>query len=480
MKINDSTRRRFLKTTGAVALTAGIQFLPRRLLGGSGHTPPSEMLTVALVGAGGRGLQNAGFLLAEGDVKIVAVADPAEHYSLEHTYYKGFGGRMAALELVKKHDETVGSASRCAGYADFRVLMERERGVDAIVCSTPDHLHALISIMAMRAGKHVYCEKPLTHNIREARLVARVAQETGVATQMGNHGHSTNGIRETVEHLRAGTIGVVREVHVWSPARRVNPAVMSVPKERPAVPSGFDWDLWLGPREGYAYHPAYHPMGWRDFWAFGGAGLGDMGCHDMDAAAWGLDLFEPSSIEGFGAGPRDDEVAPQATTVFYRFPERQGRPPLMLTWRDNGLRPPSQPELEGFALPQRGVLFLGEKGAIECDGGGGAPRIFPRSLRLKAKTPPAEIPRVKGHHRDWINACKGGPSASSAFEHGARLTELVLLGVLAIRTRKRIEWNAAGMSVQSGVPGAEQILHGTYRPGWEIVEQREIPQADPR
>lgn len=469
MKVNGSTRRRFLSSTGTLVLAAGFQILPRRLLGGPGHTPPSETLNVALVGAGGRGMQNAGFLLAEKDVRLVAVADPAEHFSLEHTYYKGFGGRQAARTMIDEHAARSGQGGRCATHADFRVLLERESGVDAVVCSTPDHLHAGVSILAMRAGKHVYCEKPLTHNLREARLVARVAQETRVATQMGNHGHSTNGIRETVEHLRAGTIGTVRKVHVWSPARRVNPGLIAAPTSAPPVPPGLDWDLWLGPRTPRPYHPAYHPMGWRDFWAFGGAGLGDMGCHDLDAAAWGLDLYEPSAIEGFGAGAMDSEIAPQATMVYFDFPARAGRPALTLTWQDNGLRPQAQPVLEGFTLPPRGVLFLGEKGAIECDGAGGPPRIFPRQLRMSVSPPPPSIPRVPGHHRDWLNACKGGPAASSAFVHAARLTELVLLGVLAVRVRQRIEWNAEEMRTQPGVPGAEEILHGSYRPGWEVT-----------
>jgi len=469
MKITPSTRRHFLKSSGAAAIAAGVQILPRHLLGGPGQVPPSEVLNIALIGAGGRGIQNAGFLLAEKEAKIVAVADPAEHFSLEDRYYKGFGGRRVAKALVEKHEAEAGRKAHCSEYVDFRVLLERERGIDAVVCSTPDHLHALVSVLAMRLGKHVYCEKPLTHNIREARLVAQVARETKVATQMGNHGHSTVGIRETVEHLRAGTIGAVRDVQVWSPGKRMNPGLVAVPTGSPSVPRGLDWDLWLGPREKRPYHPAYHPMGWRDFWGFGGAGLGDMGCHDMDAAAWGLDLYEPVAIEGFGAGITQDDVVPMASMVYFSFPERQGRPPVTMTWRDNGLRPPAQSGVDGFVLPPRGVLFQGEKGVIECDGGGGPPRIFPRELRISTPTPPQLIPRVEGHHRDWINACKGGAPASSAFKHGARLTELVLLGVLAVRSRRRVLWNSAEMKAQPGLAGADEIINGSYRRGWEVA-----------
>jgi predicted dehydrogenase len=221
--------------------------------------------------------------------------------------------------------------------------------VDAVVCATPDHLHAAVSVLAMRLGRHVYCDKPLAHNLRETRLIARVARETGVATQMGNHGHSTPGIRETVEHLQAGTIGTVRAVHAWSTGRRNNLALTGRPADAAPMPAGLNWDLWLGPREPRPFHSAYHPVCWRDFWAFGNAGLGDMACHDLDAATWGCDLHAPESVEGSAGGYTDAEIGPHAALVRYRFPARGARPALPLTWYDGGLMPPKP----GHCAPPR-------------------------------------------------------------------------------------------------------------------------------
>ncbi len=467
MKVNASTRRQFLTRAGAA--TVAFTLLPRHVLGGPGFVPPSEKVNIALVGAGGQGIRNAKALLALPDVQIVAVADPAESFSLERFYYGGLGGRGPARAVVGELGAGVAPGRRCKAYEDFRVMLEREKSVDAVLCATPDHLHAGVSVMAMRGGKHVYCEKPLTHNLREARLVARIALETGVATQMGNHGHSTVGIRETVEHLQAGTIGVVREVHAWSTARRTNLTLVGKPADAPPVPADMNWDLWLGPREPRAFHPAYHPVGWRDFWAFGNGGIGDMGCHDLDAAVWGCDLHAPVRVEGSGAGPTDSEIGPHASTIRYDFPARAGRPPVRVTWYDGGLMPPTPDVVGGFPLPRRGVLFLGDKGAIQCDGAGGAPRLFPESLRARVAAPPATQPRSRGHHRDWIDACKGGPPASSHFGYGARLTEIVLLGALAVRLRRRIEWHAEALSVQRELAGADEIIRGTYRTGWEVA-----------
>src|SRR3954469_12266375 len=213
MKITASTRRHFIKTA-ATAVTA-FNILPRHVLGGPRFVPPSEKVNVAMVGVGGRGLQNMKALLGLDDVQVIAITDPAERFSLEDFYYKGSGGRLVAIDQVQKHYAEKTPNFRCVGYEDFRVMLEKEKAIDAILCATPDHLHAYVTLRAMRAGKHVYCEKPLTHNLWEAREVARVAKETGAATQMGNQGHSSVGIRETVEHIRGGTIGTVREVQAW-------------------------------------------------------------------------------------------------------------------------------------------------------------------------------------------------------------------------------------------------------------------------
>jgi predicted dehydrogenase len=466
MKVTPSTRRHFLKTAGT-AVTA-FTILPRHVLGGPRFVPPSEKVNVALVGAGGRGIQNLRALFALPDVQVTAIADPAEAYSLEAFYYKGHGGLAPAVFETERHYAEKTPAYRCAGYEDFRVMLEKEKSVDAVLCATPDHLHAYVSILSMRGGRHVYCEKPLTHNLWEAREVARVAKETGVATQMGNQGHSTTGIRETVEHLRAGTIGAVREIHVWCPAKRWNPTLTTAPAGSSLMPVGLNWDLWLGPREPRPYHQAYFPVSWRDFWSFGGSAMGDFGCHDLDASTWAFDLPAPTRVEALSIGPTDAEIAPHGSNITFDFPARGGLPGRRIHWYDGGGRPAAPEALGAFPLPRRGSLFIGEKGIIQCDGAGGAPRLFPESLRASAAKPAASLKRSNGHHRDWIDACKGGEPASSNFEYGARLTEISLLGVLALRLGKPLEWDAAKMQVK-GQPAAEALIRGTYRAGWEIA-----------
>ena len=459
------TRRTFLKT----AATAGAVFtiVPRHVLGGPRFVPPSEKVNIALIGAGGMGFANLGRLLQLDDAQIVAVADPAESYSAPRAATKQ-GGRKPAKAEVERHTAAKGTNYRCTDYEDFRVMLEKEKSIDAVLCATPDHLHAYVSVLAMRAGKHVYCEKPLTHNLWEAREVARVARETGVATQLGNQGHATVGIRETVEHLQAGTIGAVREIHNWVVGTRWNASLTGRPTETPPVPAGFNWDLWLGPRAVRPYHPAYCPVSWRDFWAFGGSAIGDFACHDLDAALWAFDLPTPSRVEARGAGPMDDEIGPHGAIIYYDFAAHRGQPARRITWYQGGLMPRTPEVLGKFPLPRRGVLFLGEKGAMQCDGAGGAPRLFPESLRAPGLKPAPTLKRSPGHHREWLDACKGGAPAGSNFAYGAQLTELALLGVLALRSRKPIEWNADNLTAR-GVPEAEAIIRGSYRKGWEIA-----------
>src|SRR5207245_1247532 len=263
---------------------------------GRGFVPPSDKVNIALVGAGGQGRSNARELFKQPDAQIVAVADPAESFSLEQFYFKGVGGRVPVQGEIEKHWAKT-PHFHCAAYEDFRVMLEKEKSIDAVLCATPDHLHAYVSVFAMRSGKHVYCEKPLTHNLWEARQVARVARETGVATQMGNQGHSSDGIRQTCEWIWSGALGTVREVHAWVNAKRWNPTLTGRPKEQAAVPAGLNWDLWLGPREPRPFHPAYFPVAWRDYWAFGASHIREFSCHDVDAACWSLDLHAPVRVE---------------------------------------------------------------------------------------------------------------------------------------------------------------------------------------
>jgi predicted dehydrogenase len=317
----------------------------------------------------------------------------------------------------------------------------------------------------MRSGKHVYCEKPLTHNLWEARQVARVAKETGVATQMGNQGHSTEGMRQTVEWITSGALGPVREVKAWVSTKRWNPNLTGKPTESASIPAGLNWDLWLGPRATRPFSTAYFPVAWRDFWAFGCSALGDFGCHDLDAACWALALHAPQTVEVHGAGSMDSEIGPSGSIGYFNFPARGNHPPVKITWYDGGLKPELPAGLSGKeSLPGRAVLFIGDQGTLLCGGAGGKPRLLGPS-----KDPPKPtLPRSPGHHRDWIDACKGGKPAGSNFEYGARLTEIVLLGVLALRSDKRIEWDAAQMKAK-GLPEVDALIKESYRPGWEIA-----------
>lgn len=467
MKTHPKTSRRKFLQTAALA-SAAFTIVPRHVLGGAGYVPPSEKINIAIIGAGGQGRSNLRGLLQHPDVQVIAVADPAEQWDLDPFYYKGLGGRKPIKAEIEKHYSAKTPHFRCAEYEDFRRMLEKEKAVDAILCATPDHLHAYVSIAAMRAGKHVYCEKPLTHNIWEARTVARVAKETGVATQMGNQGHSSEGIRQTCEWIWDGAIGAVREVHAWVSATRWNKTLTGRPTETPPVPSGLNWDLWLGPREARPYHPAYTPVTWRDFWAFGGGGLGDFGCHDLDAAMWALDLHAPETIDARPAGVMDADIAPHGEICYYEFGARGDKPPLKLTWYDGGLKPPQPKELENDEkLPNRGVLFVGDKGLL-FTGTDRRPFLWPDAKMEAYKKPARTIPRSKGHHRDWLDAIKGGPPASSHFEYGAKLTELVLLGVLSLRAGEKIYWNAAAMQAQ-GLSSAAGLVKEPYRKGWEIV-----------
>ncbi len=460
------TRRQFLAQTGAAA--TALTVIPRHVLGGPKFVAPSEKVNVALVGAGGQGRWNLRQLFKQPDAQIVAVADPIENHNLDAYYYKGVAGRKPIKAEIEKHHSAKTPNYRCAEYEDFRVMLDKEKAIDAILCATPDHAHAYVSVTAMRRGKHVYCEKPLAHNVWETRQVAKAAKETGMATQMGNQGHATEGIRETVEWIADGAIGAVREVHAWVPATRWNKTLLAPPTDTPPVPAGVNWDLWIGPREVRPYHPAYSPVTWRDFWPFGCGALGDFGCHDLDAAFWALDLGSPESVEAWPAGHTHSEMAPYGEICYYHFGSRGERPPVDVTWYSGGLRPPRPKELPaGKSLPRRGVLFVGDKGLMLCSGSGRKPQLLPEAKMKAYKRPAPTLPRSNGHHRDWLDACKGGPAASSNFSYSTRLTEVVLLGIVALRTGKKLDWDASRMKVLNA-PEADAFIKETYRKGWEI------------
>lgn len=461
-----TSRRHFLKAGGAA--TAAMIVQPH-VLGGPAHTAPSDRVNVALVGAGGRGLQNARELMKLQDVRISAVVDPAEHWDLSKFYYRGEAGRLPVCNEIEKHYRQTEANFKCYQQEDYRELFASHGSeVDAVLCATPDHMHAHATLAAIRAGKHVYCEKPLTHNIAEARLVSRVAADAGVATQLGNQGHSKDTIRETVEMIRGGAIGDVTEVHAWVPATRWNKMLTQPPSVAQPVPMGLNWDLWCGVRNPPGFHEAYAPVAWRDFWTFGCGAMGDFGCHDLDSAVWALDLGLPTRIEMRAAGTSDPNLAPFGEIGYFDFPARQQRGAVRLNWYSGGLLPPTPDALpRSVSLPRRGVLFVGSKGIMLCGGAGGQAVIYSEEHGETWQPPEQTLKRSTGHHRDWIDAIKGGPPASSEFSYGAKLTEITLLGLVAMRTGKVIQWDAVNMKALN-CPQAEQIIQGQYRDGWRL------------
>jgi predicted dehydrogenase len=318
-----TSRRRFIATT--TSALAATTIVPRHVLGGARFVAPSDKVNVAVIGVGGQGLHNARALFQEEDCQIIAVADPAEEWDLSAFYYGGKAGwGPVRVEIEQTYAERTPN-SVCAAYEDFRVMLEKEKAIDAVLIATPDHVHAYASIYAMKAGKHVYCEKPLTHSVEEARTVARVARETGVATQMGNQGRSGEGYRQTVEWIRDGAIGAVREVHAWSGSSR--PWRPTAPEEVSSRPPGLNWDLWLGPRAPRPFRSEYAPCTWRGFWEFGGGALPDMAVHNLDPAFGALELQTPQTIEAT-ATVVDPVRCPRGMLVTYRFAALEGRGPV--------------------------------------------------------------------------------------------------------------------------------------------------------
>ena len=459
------SRRKFIR--GTVISATGITIIPRHVLGGPGFISPSDKVNIGIVGVGGRGKRNVQALLELEDVQVTCIADPATYWDLASFYYQTTAGRGPVKQMIEAHYSENTPNYKVSEYEDFRQMLEKESAVDAILCATPDHTHAYISLYAMKAGKHVYCEKPLTHNIWEARMVQKVAKQTGMATQMGNQLHSTASIRNAVEYLRSGVIGTVKEVHSWVPATRWIKDLDGMPSGSSPLPDGLNWDLWLGPRSERPFNQAYAPVTWRDFWEFGCGALGDFGCHDMDAATWGLDLQLPESIEVHPAGYSDENITPYGEIGYYQFPEHNGKPAVNLNWYSGGLRPP-RPEMvpEDFDFARRGAMYIGEKGIFITGGSSPIPNVFPKDLTYQ--TPAVTIVPSNGHHRDWVDAIKGGPPASSNFEYAARLTEITLLGVLSLRMGgKKIYWDAENMKAK-GLSEAEKFIREPEREGWSM------------
>jgi len=434
-------RREFMGTAAAVA---GFTVVPRYVLGGAGRTAPSDKLNIAGIGAGGRG---AGDIEAVSSENIVALCDVDERRA---------AGTFKRYPKAKK-------------YKDFRVMLDKEdKNIDAVIVATPDHVHAVASMAAIKRGKHVYCEKPLAHCIYEVRQVTEAARRAGVATQLGNQGQASESARLVAEYIRAGAIGQVRDVHSWC-NRPISPRGLSRPVETPPVPAGLDWDLWLGPAKWRPYHPWYLPFNWRGWWAFGTGVLGDIGCHQFAPIWRALEPGYPVSVEACTSGV-NEETAPLASIVRYDFAARGERPGFKLTWYDGGLMPARPAELEqgrrfGNADDN---LYVGDKGKMLSH------RLLPESRNAEYGKPPRLYERSPGHHKEWLIACKGGPKAGSNFDVSGPMAEVVLLGNIAVRMgqqlyEKGIKLYYDGPRMQiTNLPEANKYIRDEYRQGWTL------------
>jgi len=462
------TRRQFIGRAAGAA--AAFTIVPRHVLGGSKFVAPSEKVYIAIIGCGGQGRTNARGLFGQDDAQIVAIADPREQADYSRYYYRGVAGRLPVKAEIEKRYSEKNPQFRCKDYVDFRELLDKEKGIDAVLCATPDHWHAFVTLAAIHRGKHVYCEKPLTHNIYEARTVAKAAAKAGVATQLGNQGRSDEGNRLTCEMVWDGAIGEVREVHAWSSAGGWTSG-RGRPKDRPDIPKGFDWQLWLGPKADRPYHPAYAPYNWRGWWEFGTGCVGDMSVHNLDPAFASLKLGHPISVEAVETDFVDSEVIGGNNHVVWEFGPREGMGPVTVHWYDGSLQPPRPAELEAgrrMGEGSNGVLLIGSKGTIMGGGWSHSPRIIPEPKQREYGRPPKMLPRSPGHHRNWLDACKGGPKACSDFSYGARLTEFVLLGDVAIRAQKKILWDGPNMKI-TNAPEAQRFVQEPYRSGFDLA-----------
>jgi predicted dehydrogenase len=460
MKANTNAiaRRTFLKR--AAVATAAFQVVPGHVLGLNGQTPPSRKLNIAGIGVGGMGGSN---IKNCSDENIVALCDIDPNYAA-HTFKAHPGAKV---------------------YMDFREMLDKQKEIDAVVIATPDHTHATIAMACMRAGKHVYVQKPMAYSIGEARAMTEAARQHKVITQMGNQGRSGDGVRMVCEWLWSGAIGNVREVHAWT-NRPVWPQGIEIerPTDTPPVPQGMDWDKWIGPAPLRPYHPAYHPGKWRTWCDFGTGSLGDLGCHILDCVYWGMKLKYPASVEGnistywnalWKKTEPKNENFPRSSIVRYKFPEREGLPPMTLTWWDGGLMPERPEELEEgrqMGDSDGGVLFIGDKGKLMCGCYGRSPRLIPEKSMQAFQRPPKTLERIpggeNGHEKNWLQAIKDGKPAISNFDYAGPFAEMVLLGNLAVRfPERRLLWDGPNMKVTNDAD-AQAFVKRPYREGWTL------------
>ena len=507
---NAVSRRKFIGQAGAAAM--GLSIVPRRVLGGAGYVSPSDKVNIAFVGVGSQGLRVMLKFLREPDVQGVAVCDP-NRMSANHPQWDthefcnsvrkllgvdsgwdwlspdepiqlthalkvtgGVAGREPCQKIVDAYygtQQRSGAYRGCAAYSDFRELLEKRKDIDAVVVCTTDNLHAAVSAAAMKKRKHVFCQKPLTHTIYEARRIAEIARETRVATQIAVANQASEDTRLLCEWIGSGAIGPVREVHNWS-SRPFWPQAIDRPKDAESVPEGFDWDLWLGPASERPFNRAYVPFVWRGWGDFGCGALGDMGSYSFDTIFRVLKLEAPVSVEA-SCTDRYEETYPLASVIHYNFPARSEMPPVKFTWYDGGLKPPRPEELEEnrpFRVEgedgDEGLLFVGDRGKILCGFNGMSPRLIPEAKMTGYQQPPKTLPRSPGNEREWLDACKGSKvKPGGNFEFSGMVTETLLLGNVATRSAQKLNWDRANMKVVNA-DALEKYVRPERRKGWEL------------
>jgi predicted dehydrogenase len=436
--------RRFFIMSSAVTLAASKALGKTASLKRVGYRSPNEKLNIAAIGAGGKGATDIEGCASE---NIVALCDPD-------------------WKNAAKTFEKYPNAKR---YKDFRQMLDKEKSIDAVTISTPDHTHAVAAMWAMERGISVYVQKPLTHNIYEARKLMQTARKCGVATQMGNQGHSGEGVRQLCEMIWAGEIGNVKEVHVWT-NRPIWPQGIPNPLPKEPVPETMDWDIWLGPAKSRDYNHSYAPFNWRGWYDYGCGALGDMACHICDPANWALQLRDPLSVECLKIEGKNDQTFPTKSIVRFEFPARGTMPPVALYWYEGGELPP-RPEGIGEDVKlgngKNGSYFVGDKGILTTGEYGDDTRLLPDERMKGYKYPDPFLTRSPGHYRDWLRACKGGERSCSNFDYAGPFTEWVLMGVIAQRVEGKLLWDSKAMKFKNN-PKANQYVSRDYRKGWKV------------